>query len=240
MEIIRQTKHEIDMRLDATLAAVDEACAAVAAFLDAAGVKRECFSLVVVLREALTNAVRHGNTSSEGEMIEASVAVRHDRCLVTVKDHGEGFDWRPCLERDPDDLSESGRGIPIMRHYCARVDFVPPGNEVRLEINRSVEPDMTQTDTDNMAATVVLEGDLVASAAEELRPHFKELVDQGARDLTIDFANAGMIDSLGMGLLIAAYNSVREQGGGVTLINVNDEIRDLLNTMRLNRHLTIA
>lgn len=173
-------------------------------------------------------------------MVEASVALRPDRCLVRVRDHGEGFDWRPCLEKDPDGLSESGRGIPIMRHYCDRVDFVPPGNEVRLEINRPMEPEMTQTDSDIRAATIVLEGDLVASAAEELRPRFKEIVDQGACDLTIDFANAGMIDSLGMGLLIAAHNSVREQGGSVTLINVNDEIRDLLSTMRLNRHLTIA
>jgi len=55
--------------------------------------------------------------------------------------------------------------------------------------------------------------DVVASTVAELRPRIKELINSGVRDITINLSNAKMVDSMGIGLLIATYNSVTKMGG---------------------------
>jgi anti-sigma regulatory factor (Ser/Thr protein kinase) len=77
------------------------------------------FDISLAVREALTNAVIHGN----GKRPEALVAL-HGRPLpescgveVAVVDQGPGFDleaYRP----PTDPISERGRGIPLIRHHA--------------------------------------------------------------------------------------------------------------------------
>ena len=50
-----------------------------------------------------------------------------------------------------------------------------------------------------------------------------------------------MIDSSGIGLLIASRNSLLDSGGNeIELINTSDEIRGLFTAMRLDHHFTIT
>lgn len=89
----------------------------------------------MALREALGNAVIHGNH----EHPRAKVHVRC-RCWpgkeisIIVTDQGKGFDFRKRagdgLISDP--LSERGRGILLMKAYMDHVHFERGGSEVHM------------------------------------------------------------------------------------------------------------
>ena len=89
----------------------------------------------LALREALDNAVVHGNQENP----ERKVRIRC-RCQpgneisIVVTDQGEGFDFETILRNgitlDPD--SEHGRGLQLMKAYMDDVHFERGGSEVHM------------------------------------------------------------------------------------------------------------
>lgn len=88
--------------------------------------------------------------------------------------------------------------------------------------------------------TVRLNGDLTAIVVADLQTDLKEMLDRGARDLEFDLSGAAMLDSTGMGLLIAAANTVGPTGGGIRVTNVTPDIFRLLQSMRLTTRLNVS
>jgi anti-anti-sigma factor len=101
---------------------------------------------------------------------------------------------------------------------------------------------MTQTTLTRQDEAVVVRpgGDVVAAVIPELRETLRGAVAEGARDMVLDLANVQMLDSSGIGLLIAAHNSIRKLGGRLSVIHASREIVDLLHTMRIHRHISVA
>jgi serine/threonine-protein kinase RsbW len=95
----------------------------------------EEFGVELALREALGNAVVHGNH----EQPQAKVHIRC-RCWpgreisIVVTDLGEGFDFEKTVSNRliPDTLSEHGRGILLMKSYMDEVHFERGGSEVHM------------------------------------------------------------------------------------------------------------
>jgi anti-sigma B factor antagonist len=81
---------------------------------------------------------------------------------------------------------------------------------------------------------------IVAATIPELRARMRDIVDQGVRDLTIDLAGVRMVDSSGIGLLIAAYNSLRKVGGRIALIHASNDVLELFRSMRMHQHFSIT
>jgi serine/threonine-protein kinase RsbW len=89
----------------------------------------------LALREALDNAVVHGNQEDPKRRV-------HIRCRcgpgneisIVVTDQGEGFDFRKILGNNIplDPASEHGRGIQLMKAYIDDVHFERDGSEVHL------------------------------------------------------------------------------------------------------------
>ena len=81
--------------------------------------------LVTALREALANAVRHGNRQDVERKVRIRIEADPKRVLIRVEDEGEGFD--PASIPDPTEptnlLRPSGRGIFYMRQFMTRVEF---------------------------------------------------------------------------------------------------------------------
>jgi stage II sporulation protein AA (anti-sigma F factor antagonist) len=88
--------------------------------------------------------------------------------------------------------------------------------------------------------SVQLTGDLTAIMVPDLQAGLKQLLQKGARNLVFDLANAKMLDSSGMGLLIAAANSLAQMGGKVRVTNVSPDIFRLLQSMRLTLRLNVS
>jgi len=99
--------------------------------------------------------------------------------------------------------------------------------------------DATVTREDNK---VVIQpaGDVVAASATGLRTAMRGVVGSGARLLVMDLVNARMVDSTGIGLLLAAHNSLRKGGGRLAVIHASKEILDLFTTMRLHQHFNVS
>jgi anti-anti-sigma factor len=83
-------------------------------------------------------------------------------------------------------------------------------------------------------------GDIVAASVDELRSILTEAMSNGARHLVIDFGRVRMLDSRGIGLLIAAHNSLRRQGGTLEVVRVSKDILELLQMMRMHQHFRVS
>ena len=90
------------------------------------------------------------------------------------------------------------------------------------------------------SVTIRPEMDIVASTANELRGELKTLIDEGRTHVIVDLEGVEMVDSVGLGVFIAAHNSLSQTGRVLTLANVSSDIMILLRTMRLDKHFTIA
>lgn len=97
------------------------------------------------------------------------------------------------------------------------------------------------TVTEKESVTVVKpDCDIVASKAKEFRAELLALITDGIVNLTIDLGSVEMVDSVGLGVFIAAQNSLGEVDGKLTVCNVSDDICKLFKTMRLDQHFTVT
>ncbi len=90
----------------------------------------ESYWPILAVREAVMNAVMHGNRERPDTSVRVVYRIVRDRIEVHVCDQGEGFD--PAELKDPlareNLLSEGGRGVFLMRRFMDRVEFsFPPG-----------------------------------------------------------------------------------------------------------------
>ena len=110
--------------LPATLDAVDRLCGELRGGLFASLPCAERFPVELLLREALTNAVVHGLKGGPQGEVHCEIECFSGGVTIHVCDTGEGFDWRPRLDAPKvGTLSESGRGIEIMRRYSSGLPF---------------------------------------------------------------------------------------------------------------------
>jgi serine/threonine-protein kinase RsbW len=103
--------------------------------------------LSTALREAVANAIRHGNQNDPTREVRIDFEIVDSVVTIRVEDEGDGFD--PTGIPDPTDpanlLRPSGRGIFYMRQFMSQVDFgrASSGGTAVVMVR-----DLTQTDTD--------------------------------------------------------------------------------------------
>ena len=114
---------------------IDGACERLAAFLEGRPWSAEAFAgqrydALLAVREALSNAMIHGNPYREGAIVQLRAGRAGEGAFqVTVLDQGQGFDL---VAHEPPDThsSERGRGIPLIRHFTRGVSMV--GGELTM------------------------------------------------------------------------------------------------------------
>jgi anti-anti-sigma factor len=87
---------------------------------------------------------------------------------------------------------------------------------------------------------LAVNGGLTAVLVPELQQALKAEVEKGAQRITFDLAETRMVDSSGIGLLIAASNTLSQRNGKLSVINTAPEILRLLRSMRLVSRLNIS
>ena len=83
------------------------------------------FNIDIPLREALANAIQHGNKSDESKSVLIDAHETADGVEISVRDFGTGFDPEKVVDpTEPENLlSESGRGILFMRTMLDSVEW---------------------------------------------------------------------------------------------------------------------
>ena len=79
----------------------------------------------MAVREAVTNAIQHGNKLDLGKKVEVCYKMSPERLAVSVRDQGGGFeaDKIPNPLEGDNLLKPSGRGIFYMRTFMDEVNF---------------------------------------------------------------------------------------------------------------------
>jgi serine/threonine-protein kinase RsbW len=91
-------------------------------------------SLLVVVTEAVNNAIIHGNKRNPSKKVVVTCTRRGNVLVIKVKDEGKGFN--PSIIPNPihEDnlLRETGRGVFLMHQLMEKVSFNANGNEVTM------------------------------------------------------------------------------------------------------------
>ncbi len=131
---------KLAVALDLLLASKTEAISPVVSKIMTLLKKTSCaaeneFAVETALREALANAILHGNRLDPGKKVRICCACQKDRgVIIIVKDEGEGFD----LAKVPSPLvgesiqSEHGRGIFLVNMLMDEVHYERGGREIYM------------------------------------------------------------------------------------------------------------
>jgi serine/threonine-protein kinase RsbW len=106
--------------LESSLDSVDSAeTMAVDAAKEIGMAEEACMDLGLAVREAMVNAVVHGNKYDAGKRVRLKLETKADALRITIIDEGEGFD----LNKVPDPtegenlLRGSGRGLLLIQTF---------------------------------------------------------------------------------------------------------------------------
>jgi len=93
------------------------------------------FEIELALREALANAVVHGNQEDPKRKVHVRCRCQPGKEIsIAVTDQGKGFDVEKTVGNGitTDPASEHGRGIQLMKAYMDDVHFVRGGSVVHM------------------------------------------------------------------------------------------------------------
>jgi serine/threonine-protein kinase RsbW len=134
----RHESEAVERLLDSTLSSVDRAEEIASGMAQLVGFDEDdLMKIGIAVREAMVNAVVHGNRYNENKKVRFSVLKHSERLTVRVADEGEGFE----VNNLPDPLAPenlmraSGRGIFLIRSFMDELEIrrlEPGGMELIL------------------------------------------------------------------------------------------------------------
>ncbi len=103
---------------------------------DLYGITEENYNYIwIVLNEAVSNAIRHGNKFDPRKKVRLSIETKEDRYLCfTIKDEGNGFDPSSIPDpTTPDRIYQpSGRGVFLIYRLADIVNYSDNGRCVEI------------------------------------------------------------------------------------------------------------
>ena len=82
---------------------------------------------------------------------------------------------------------------------------------------------------------IAINGDVLGGAdAMEFSRTLNEQVQAGARQVIVDLSDVHLMNSSGLGMLVAASTSLRSSGGRLMVVGANERIVSLLKMTRLD------
>jgi len=92
-------------------------------------------NLPLVVDEALSNAVIHGNKNNESLKVHVQMYVSNRRFHMKVEDSGEGFDWNSVVNPTDEEniFKGSGRGLFLINELMDKVVFKKGGRVIEME-----------------------------------------------------------------------------------------------------------
>lgn len=88
---------------------------------------------------------------------------------------------------------------------------------------------------DKNVATIKFNSDIVATFVDVIKPEVTDLVSK-YQVIVFDLLEVEMVDSIGIGFLVATFNSLKNREGSLTIKNLTPELTDLFKSMNLHKH----
>jgi serine/threonine-protein kinase RsbW len=129
------SREKKEISLPSRIESVEEAAIAASNFAKEVGYDdMALYAIDMAVREAVANAVKHGNLLDESKLVELTFENQPKGLEISVRDFGTGF----AVEEIPDPtnpenlLKATGRGILFMRNFTEEVEWFhhPEGGTV--------------------------------------------------------------------------------------------------------------
>ena len=95
-------------------------------------------NLMLLLSEAVSNAIEHGNDLDPNKTAEIVVEITEDEVVAMVKDEGKGF--QPSEQDNPlaeeNLLKDGGRGVFLLRELSDEMEYQENGTRLRFLLKR--------------------------------------------------------------------------------------------------------
>jgi len=95
-------------------------------------------NIVIAVTEAVNNGIMHGNKENPDKSVSISARLLNPFLLtITVQDEGNGFnvDNLPDPTLPENILSDTGRGVYIIKEICDNVEYSRNGTTVTMQFN---------------------------------------------------------------------------------------------------------
>src|SRR5216684_6882224 len=73
----------------------------------------------------------------------------------------------------------------------------------------------------------------IGEGSVALRSAIRRLLEEGKKNILLNLAGVGYIDSSGIGELVSSYTAIKNQDGQLKLLSLTEKLRDLLTITKL-------
>ena len=73
----------------------------------------------------------------------------------------------------------------------------------------------------------------IGEGSVALRSAIRRLLEEGKKNILLNLAGVGYIDSSGIGELVSSYTAINKEGGQLKLLSLTAKLRDLLTITKL-------
>jgi anti-anti-sigma factor len=193
--------------------------------------------VVTAVGEAFTNVVIHGE-NPEGAELDLEIDTGSDRLTVRLLDHGKPFDLAAVPAPDLEAGPESGLGVHIMRSWMDEISYEqgrtgPAPSPNVLSMTRRLG-EFTRTDSGD-ESVLRIEGALDAMSVPSIRRTIDALVAEQRRRITLDLSDLRLIDSSGVGVIVALHKRAKAYGGSVQLSGLREQPLAIFRLLKLER-----
>ncbi len=195
------------------------------------------------VREAVTNAIQHGNRWDINKRVYICFAAAPDRLSITVRDQGNGFraDAIPSPLNSDNLLKPSGRGIFYIRTFMDEVEFRAPsqgGTEVFMakKLSSNLRRSSMKIETRIIGDVRILDCSGKITLGEgtmAVRNTVRDILKNNGKKIILNLADVNYIDSSGIGELVSTYTTVTNNGGQLILLNLTKKIQELIAITKL-------
>lgn len=139
IEIAKKSPHHLYIKCSSEFEHLDTIVDKSEAFLAPLVTDEElAYRVVLLLTEAVTNAIEHGNANDASKMIYIDLKIMDAQILIKVEDEGPGFDPNAVSNPTASEnlLNDGGRGIFFIEEMADAVAYEQGGRRVCISFNR--------------------------------------------------------------------------------------------------------
>jgi len=196
------------------------------------------FAVELVAREAIQNAIDYGCCHDSAKVAHVEFRLEGEVLSLRVEDEGPGFDPEATLTLEHSrESGSSGNGLSIIAAYADRYYYENGGRTFIAEFVLREAGDMHETKEQGRWAP---SGDIVAANTQAAKDELRGLVGASSGEFLVDLTEVRMIDSKGLGILIATVNSLEAAGRAMRVVGANEDLLGLFKMMRLDRHMRLG
>ena len=96
-----------------------------------------------------------------------------------------------------------------------------------------------QVESQGNCRIIHIQGKITFEYCPVLQSRLDSVVDEGVREVVIDFKEVPFIDSSGVGEVLRLFKRMKDSGGEVILANPNNKLRDLFSMYRFDQFMKI-